>query len=90
VRSHGLDDDLVADLPNWPASPRFTPAQRACLAFTEQYALDVASIDDGVVADLADALGPDGVTNFVHALLVVEQRLRLSLAWGRLALEVVA
>ena len=90
VRWHGLDDALVADLPHWPASPRFSPLQRACLAFTEQYVVDVASIDDRLVADLADVVGPDAVTDFVTALLVVEQRLRLSLAWGRLLPEVVS
>jgi alkylhydroperoxidase family enzyme len=90
VRFHGLDDALVADLPNWPASPRFSSVQRACLAFTEQYVIDVASIDDGLVTDLSSAVGHDAVTNFVSALLVVEQRLRLSLAWGRLLPEVVS
>ncbi len=84
VRFHDLDDALVDDLPNWPTSTRFSSVERACLAFTEQYLVDVASIDDGLVADLSDAIGPDAVTNFVNALLVVEQRLRLSLAWGRL------
>jgi hypothetical protein len=90
VRCHSLDDALVAELPNWPASPRFSSAQRACLAFTEQYVVDVASIDDALVTDLSDAVGHDAVTNFVSALLVVEQRLRLSLAWGRLLPEVVS
>jgi alkylhydroperoxidase family enzyme len=88
VRCHSLDNALVADLPGWPASPRFSPVERACLAFTEQYIIDVASIDDGLVADLSDAVGHDEVTSFVNALLVVEQRLRLSLAWGRLLPEV--
>ena len=32
-------------------------------------------------------MGLDDVKNFVNALLVVEQRLRLSLAWGRLLPE---
>ena len=90
VRCHGLDEALVADLPDWPASPRFSPVQRACLAFTEQYVIDVASVDDRLVADLADVIGSAAVTDFVTALLVVEQRLRLSLAWGRLLPEVVS
>lgn len=90
ARCHGLDDALVADLPNWWVSPHFSSAQRACLAFTEQYVIDVASIDDGLVTDLSDAVGHEAVTNFVSALLVVEQRLRLSLVWGRLLPEVVS
>jgi len=90
ARSDDLDDALVAELPCWPASARFSPAQRAALAFTEQYVIDVASVDDALVADLSDAIGADALASFVTALLVVEQRLRLSLAWGLLLPEVVA
>ena len=88
ARIHDLDDGLVRDLSSWPTSTRFSSLERACLAFTEQYVIDVASIDDGLVTDLCDAMGPDAVMNFVNALLVVEQRLRLSLAWRRLLPEI--
>jgi alkylhydroperoxidase family enzyme len=84
ARIHDLPDDLVAALTDGPSSPRFSSTQRAALAFTDQYVLDVASVDDDVAAALVGALGTDGVSNFVHALLVVEQRIRLSLAWSRL------
>lgn len=83
-----LDAELLAELPQWPTSPRFSVAQRACLAFTEQFVIDVASMDDDLVAAVATELGTDGLMNFVNALLVVEQRQRLHLTWSRLLPQV--
>jgi alkylhydroperoxidase family enzyme len=86
--SDRLDATLVEALPSWPTSELFTPAQRACLALTEQFVIDVAGVDDAQVAAVADELGGDGLSSFVNALLVVEQRQRLRLAWSRLFPEV--
>jgi alkylhydroperoxidase family enzyme len=74
----------IAELPQWPTSSRFDARQRACLAFTEQFVIDVASLDDELASDVADQLGSQGLIDFVNALLVVEQRQRLRLAWERL------
>ena len=79
-----IDTDLVAAIPSWPTSPLFTDAQRACLAFTEQFVIDVASLDDSTVAAVVESLGTEGFVNFVNALLVVEQRQRMRLAWLQL------
>lgn len=43
--------------------------------------MDVASLDDDTVAAVRAHLGDDGTQTFVSALLVVEQRIRLRLAW---------
>jgi hypothetical protein len=67
-----------------------TATQQACLNFTDQFVIDVASIDDQTVAAVAEALGANGLLNFVNALLVVEQRQRLRLLWTRLLPEVAA
>jgi AhpD family alkylhydroperoxidase len=80
----GLDEATIAELPAWPTSARFGPAERACLAFCEQFVVDVAGMDDGMVAVVAEELGPQGLRTFVTALLVIEQRQRLHLAWTRL------
>lgn len=80
----GLDDSAVAVLADWPRSPLFSSRQRACLAFTEQFVIDVAGMDDGTVGAVRDELGDEGLANFVSALLVVEQRQRLRLTWQRL------
>ncbi len=85
-----LDDDTVAALSSWPSSDRFDGRDRAVLAFVEQYVLDVATVTDEQVATLVEHLGAPGVSDFVHGVLVVEQRMRLTLAWQRLGLEAIA
>jgi hypothetical protein len=64
-----------------------TAAQLACLAFTDQFVIDVSAMTDALVAAVAAELGADGLVNFVNALLVVEQRLRAQLMFGRLVPE---
>ncbi len=80
----GVPPELSDAIGAWPTDPRFEAADRACLAFTEHYVIDVASVDDATVAALRDHLGDEGVQSFVSALLVVEQRIRLRLMWDRL------
>ncbi len=84
LEAANLDAELIASLRNWSTSRRFSSVQRACLAFTEQFVIDVASITDDHVAAVAVELGDDGLVNFVNALLVVEQRQRMHLMWNRL------
>jgi hypothetical protein len=76
--------DLVADLPNWPTSSRFSTAQRACLALTEEFVIDVASSSDESLAAVTAELGEQGMADFVSALLITEQRQRLAMMWERL------
>ena len=76
--------DVVADLAGWPTSVRFGPAERACLALTEQWLIDVASVTDEQIGDVREHLGEPLTVNFANALLVVEQRQRLALAWHQL------
>lgn len=71
----------VATLAGWPSSPHFTDAERACLAFTEQFVGDVAGLTDADCAPVLAHLGPEGLYAFVTALLALDghQRLRLAL-----------
>jgi alkylhydroperoxidase family enzyme len=48
----GLTEDQVAVLAQWPTSPQFSAAQRAALAFAEQFVIDV----EGIGAELRDAV----------------------------------
>ena len=80
----GLDEATVADLSAWPTSERFGQRERACLAFCEQFVIDVAGMDDDLAFAVSDELGPQAFRDFVSALLVVEQRQRLRLAYERL------
>jgi alkylhydroperoxidase family enzyme len=85
-----LPDDLVAAIPLWPSSTRLTSAQRACLGFTEEFVIDVASLSDATAQAVVSELGDQGYADFVNALLVFEQRQRMRLAWQRLFPEVAA
>jgi alkylhydroperoxidase family enzyme len=85
-----LDPSLVEGLADWRASSLFDDRQRACLGFTEQFVIDVASMTDAQAEAVAASLGGDGLSNFVMALLVIEQRQRLRLAWSRILPEVVS
>lgn len=80
----GLDEAMIAELPAWPSSPRFDARQRACLAFCEQFVIDVAGMPDDLALAVVDHLGEAGARTFTAALLVVEQRQRLALALDRL------
>jgi alkylhydroperoxidase family enzyme len=80
----GLEEATIAELPSWPTSGRFGPRERACLSFCEQFVIDVAGMSDDLAFAVSHQLGPEALMNFVNALLVVEQRQRLRLAWERL------
>ena len=56
------------------------------VAFVDQWVADVDSISDELVAPLRDTLGDGGLQDLTHALLVMEQRIRLRLTWQRLGL----
>lgn len=77
-------DASVIDAPPVPVAPADLDPSLvdAAIAFTEHYLIDVASMTDELVAPLREALGDQGLVDFVNALLVVEQRIRLQLAWG--------
>ena len=83
---HASREPDAVRLAEWPTAGCFSDADRACLAFTEQFVIDVASLGDEVARAVADDLGTKGLANFVSALLVVEQRIRLQLIWEGLGL----
>ena len=58
--------------------------ERACLAFCEQFFVDVANVTAEETEAISAELGVQGLADFVSALLVIEQRLRLRLAWEQL------
>lgn len=83
----GVEDAVLTALAAWPNDARFDATDRACLALTEHFVMDVASLGDGTVAAVREQLGEDGTQTFVTALLIVEQRIRLRLAWDTLLEE---
>ena len=79
----GLDEAKLADLGNWPSSPRFTELERACLALTEQFVGDVANVQQEDVDAVLAHLSPAQCYSFVMALLALDEHQRLSLAMRR-------
>lgn len=81
----GLGPDhatLVSDLRQWPTSERFGPAERAALAFTEQFVLDVSGMSPQVLGPLAEAL-EEGLAPFAQALFLLDMDVRLGMVLPR-------
>jgi hypothetical protein len=78
----GFDERKAAALGGSWNSPVFTDCERACLAFVDAFVIDVASLPDETAAAVALHLGDAGLVDFTSALLVLEQRQRLALAWS--------
>ena len=51
-RDAGLTESQIAALPRWPDDTRFSEAQRAALAFAEQFVLDPRGVTDAQAAEL--------------------------------------
>jgi alkylhydroperoxidase family enzyme len=81
----GVLEEMSADeqksLSAWSASDAFTERERAALDFTEQYIVDVASMSNDQANALREHLGDEGLVSFVNAILVIEQRMTLELAF---------
>jgi alkylhydroperoxidase family enzyme len=80
----GLSGGAAADLSRWPSSPRFSDQERACLGFTEQFVIDVAGVDERLRGELASAVGPSGILDFVVALFVLDYGRRVAMVLGGL------
>lgn len=66
-------------LSNWFSDTSLSDAEKSCLAFTEEYMIDVASLSDETAARVREHLGDQAMADFVSGLLVVEQRQRIAL-----------
>jgi alkylhydroperoxidase family enzyme len=68
-------------LRNWDTDSRFSDMERACLAFTEVYAMDTQAITDELAAAVKLHVGDAGLVLLVEALGILDGRIRLSLLW---------
>lgn len=65
----------------WPDSTQFSDAEKACLAFTEVYAIDVHAISDAQANAVKQHFGEPGLVALVQALGVFYGMSRLSQLW---------
>jgi alkylhydroperoxidase family enzyme len=78
----GLDETKIAALRDWPRSPLFSPAERACLALTEQFVMDVGAMTSELVDAVLEHLSPEDCYGLVNALWVFEAMQSLGQALG--------
>jgi alkylhydroperoxidase family enzyme len=76
-----LTCDKREQLANWNTDSRFADAERACLAFTEVYAMDTQAITDELAEAVKLHFGDSGLVFLVEALGILDGMTRLSLLW---------
>jgi alkylhydroperoxidase family enzyme len=69
------------NLIHWNTHSSFSTAERACLAFTEVYAMDAQALTDTLAADVKTHFGDAGLVLLVEALGILDGMTRLSLLW---------
>jgi alkylhydroperoxidase family enzyme len=74
-----IDAHKRASLADWDSSPLFSSAERAHLAFTEQFVTSVRHVSDADVDALLEHASPEQVRSFVAALYAVELAQRVDL-----------
>jgi alkylhydroperoxidase family enzyme len=79
-----LGEDRIAALPQWPKSPLYSAAERACLEFTEQYVIDVAGMTDDIVAGLLAHYDSPAIFALVHAIYAIDGAQRTQLVLERI------
>jgi alkylhydroperoxidase family enzyme len=68
-------------LAHWHQNPGFSSAERACLAFTEVYAMDTGALTDEQAAAVTALHGDAGLVTLIEALGLFDGMTRLSLLW---------
>jgi alkylhydroperoxidase family enzyme len=71
----------VEHLARWDTDKGFSDAERACLAFTEVYAMDAQALTDEHAQAVKSHFGDAGMVLLVEALGILDGMTRLSLLW---------
>jgi alkylhydroperoxidase family enzyme len=78
----GLTEIKIAALARWPESPDFSAAERACLAFAEQFCMGAYTVTDADVAAMLEHLSADECYAFANGVWVMEALARMSVVMG--------
>jgi len=76
-----IPSDKRNNLTHWDTHHSISAAERACLAFTEVYAMDVQALTDEHAAEVKAHFGDEGLVLLVEALGILDGMTRLSLLW---------
>ncbi|WP_322747043.1 MULTISPECIES: hypothetical protein [unclassified Frankia] len=79
ARTGDLSEAKIDDLPAYPTSTHFSPVERECLAFAEQFVMDVSGMTTAALDVLAHQLGRTELSDFVGALYAIEFTQRLQM-----------
>jgi alkylhydroperoxidase family enzyme len=78
------DPAKAAALERWAQDPRFTDAERACLALAEQFVVSVADVDDALVDAVLAHLDPGDLFALVNAMYLFDATERLAAVTQRI------
>ena len=78
----GVGEATIEALDSWPTDDRFSPIDRACLAYAEQFVLDVHGITGELTRAVVEALGEPGMVTFTTALAAWELSHRFDASLG--------
>jgi len=77
----GLEDKLEV-LATYPRDPRFTAADRACLAFAEQFLLDTQALDEATADAVRAEVGDAGLVTLSLGVGLAEAMVRTAVVLG--------
>ena len=76
-----ISDDKRENLVRWDTHGSFSAPERACLAFTEVYAMDAQALTDAQADDVKEHFSEAGLVLLIEALGIFDGMTRLSLLW---------
>lgn len=80
-RDMALSEDRRSSLSGWESNKAFSAPERACLAFTEVYAMDAQALTDEQADAVKEHFGDAGLVTLIEALGILDGMTRLSLLW---------
>lgn len=81
-RLDGLDVERLADIDNYPTSPRYSDDERAAIAYADAMTTDPHTVTDEQVTDLRRRFGDAGVIELTYQIGVENMRARMNTALG--------
>ena len=76
-----LAEGKRGSLARWDIDEEFSDAERACLAFTEVYAMDAQALADAHATAVKSYFGDAGLVLLIEALGIFDGMTRLSILW---------
>jgi alkylhydroperoxidase family enzyme len=78
----GLTEAKIAALARWPESLLFSAAERACLAFAEQFCMGAYTVTDADVAAVLEHLDADECYALANGVWAMEAVARMTVVMG--------